>query len=137
MLHMVAKELGWMFGDSDSSFYQELRIGDFPSQNVTPSLPGRLSVGPPVPGGYAHSSGPQYPNNAFVRPPLAMMGPSDPIHLSAAEIYRQKHEVTATVCSFINHASSFAEAASSILIEIKHSFLLLENEDVCRILLHE
>lgn len=78
-----------------------MRTGDFPSQNVTPSLPGRLNVGPPVPGGYAHPSGaPQYPNNnAFVRPPLAMMGPSDPSNLSAAEIYRQKHEVSATVCS--------------------------------------
>ncbi|KAK6160945.1 hypothetical protein DH2020_004326 [Rehmannia glutinosa] len=78
---------------------QEMRIGDFPSQNVTPSLPGRFTGpgGPPLHGVHGHSSGaPPYPNNAFVRPPLAMMGPSDPTHLSAAEIYRQKHEVTAT-----------------------------------------
>ncbi|KAH6831810.1 DEAD box RNA helicase 1 [Perilla frutescens var. hirtella] len=76
---------------------QDLRIGDFPSQNVAPSLPGRLNVGPPLPGGYGHSpGGPQYPNNALVRPPVPMMGPSDPINQSAAEIYRQKHEVTAT-----------------------------------------
>ncbi|GFP83103.1 dead-box ATP-dependent RNA helicase 40, partial [Phtheirospermum japonicum] len=78
---------------------QEMRIGDFPSQNVTPSHPGRLNGpgGPPLPGVYGHSSvAPPYPTNAFVRPPLAMMGPSDPMHLSAAEMYRQKHEVTAT-----------------------------------------
>lgn len=87
-----------------SSFYQDQRVGDFPSQNVAPSLTGRLNVGPPLPGGYGHSSGgPQYPNNAFVRPPVAIMGPSDPIHLSAAEVYRQKHEVSATVRSFMYH----------------------------------
>lgn len=87
-----------------SSFYQDQRVGDFPSQNVATSLPGRLNVGPPLPGGYGHSSGgPQYPNNAFVRPPVAIMGPSDPIHLSAAEVYRQKHEVSATVRSFMYH----------------------------------
>ncbi|KAL0388929.1 UNVERIFIED_CONTAM: DEAD-box ATP-dependent RNA helicase 40 [Sesamum radiatum] len=78
---------------------QEMRIGDFPPQNATPNHPGRLNGpgGPPLHGVYGHSSGaPPYPNNSFVRPPLTMMGPSDPIHLSAAETYRQKHEVTAT-----------------------------------------
>ncbi|KAG8370581.1 hypothetical protein BUALT_Bualt14G0132000 [Buddleja alternifolia] len=78
---------------------QEMRIGDFPSQNVTPGLPGRLSGpgGPPLHGVYGHSSGPPpYPNNAFVRPPVPMMGPSDPSHSSEVEVYRKKHEVTAT-----------------------------------------
>ncbi|GER51756.1 DEAD-box ATP-dependent RNA helicase, partial [Striga asiatica] len=79
---------------------QEARMGDFPSQNPPHSLPGRFSGpgGPALPGVvHGHSSGaPTYPNNTFVRPPLSMMGPSDPMHLSAAEIYRQKHEVTAT-----------------------------------------
>lgn len=95
-----------MYVDVGSPFCQEMRIGDFPPQNVTPSLPGNLNGpgGPPLHGAYGHSSGvPPYPNNAFVRPPSAMMGSSDPIHLSAAEIYRQKHEVTATVCTSINH----------------------------------
>ncbi|XP_042050682.1 DEAD-box ATP-dependent RNA helicase 40-like [Salvia splendens] len=77
---------------------QDPRIGDFPSPNVAPNLPGRLNVrGPPLPGGFGHSpSGHQFPNTAIVRPPVAMMGPSDSIHLSAADIYRQKHEVTAS-----------------------------------------
>ncbi|XP_042055157.1 DEAD-box ATP-dependent RNA helicase 40-like isoform X2 [Salvia splendens] len=77
---------------------QDPRIGDFPSPNVAPNLPGRLNVrGPPLPGGFGHSpGGHQFPNTAIVRPPVAMMGPSDSIHLSAADIYRQKHEVTAS-----------------------------------------
>ncbi|KAL1548251.1 RNA helicase [Salvia divinorum] len=77
---------------------QDPRIGDFQSPNVAPNLPGRLNVGgPPLPGGFGHSPvGHQFPNTAIARPPVAMMGPSDPIHLSAAEIYRQKHEVTAS-----------------------------------------
>ncbi|KAL3812233.1 hypothetical protein ACJIZ3_013501 [Penstemon smallii] len=76
----------------------EMRIGDFPSQNVT-SLPGRSSGpgGPPFHGLYGHASGaPPFPSNTFVRPPSSMMGPSDSLHLSAAEVYCQKHEVTAT-----------------------------------------
>lgn len=79
---------------------QEVRIGNFPSQNVMSNPPGGLNGpgGPPLHGGYGHSSvAPPYPSNTFVRPPLAMMRP-DSIHLSAADIYRQKHEVTATVC---------------------------------------
>lgn len=93
---------------------QDPRIGDFPSQNVAPSLPGRLNTGPPLPGGFGHSPGvPQYPNTAVVRPPVAMTGPSDPINLSAVEIYRQKHEVTATVCIFSE--SSFVSTFSVFL----------------------
>lgn len=62
-----------------------------------------MNTGPSLPGGFGHSpGGPQFPNTAIVRPPVAMMGPSDPIHLSAAEIYRQKHEVTASVCVLMN-----------------------------------
>ncbi|KAL7104735.1 hypothetical protein ACP275_07G001500 [Erythranthe tilingii] len=79
---------------------QEMRTtGDYPPQNVAPSLPVNMNGpgGPPLHGAYGHASVvPPYPNNNFVRPPLAMMGSSDPIHLSAAEIYRQKHEVSAT-----------------------------------------
>ncbi|GER51750.1 DEAD-box ATP-dependent RNA helicase, partial [Striga asiatica] len=79
---------------------QELRMGDFTSQNAPHSIPGRSNgPGGPALSGVVHgnSSGASpYPNNAVVRPPLSIMGPSDPMHLSAAEIYRQKHEVTAT-----------------------------------------
>lgn len=99
---------------TDYLLYQDSRIGDFPSQNVAPSLPGRLNTGPPLPGGaFGHSPGvPQYPNTASARPPVAMTGPSDPINLSAAEMYRQKHEVTATVCIY-------NESPASTLLE-KH-----------------
>lgn len=50
---------------------------------------------------YGHATGgPPFPNNSFMRPPPGIMGPSDAnvIHLSSADVYRQTHEVTATVC---------------------------------------
>lgn len=73
--------------------------------------------GPPLPGGFGHSpGGHQFPSTAIVRPPVAMMGPSDSIHLSAADIYRQKHEVTASVCIFMNHLTLlFFNKANSIV----------------------
>ncbi|KAL6532513.1 hypothetical protein OROGR_014483 [Orobanche gracilis] len=115
---------------------QEMRIGDFPSQNVTPSHPARLNGpgGPPVPGSYGHSSGaPPYPNNAFVRPPLGMMGPSDSMHLSAEEIYRQKHEVTATGEDVPAPFMTFEATGfpPEILQEVRY---LLQRRSTCRTL---
>ncbi|KAL3617160.1 hypothetical protein CASFOL_038907 [Castilleja foliolosa] len=115
---------------------QEMRIGDFPSQNVMPSHPGRLNGpgGPPLPGVYGHSSvAPPYTTNAFVRPPLAMMGPSDPMHLSAADMYRQKHEVTATGEDVPAPFMTFEATGfpPEILQEVRY---LLQRRSTCRTL---
>lgn len=84
-----------------SSFYQEMRIGNLlPAQTGPHHLPGGFNGpgGPPFHGAHGIASGPPpFQNNAFVRPPMPLMGSSDPHNLSA-EVYRQKHEVTATVC---------------------------------------
>ncbi|XP_022842369.1 DEAD-box ATP-dependent RNA helicase 40 [Olea europaea var. sylvestris] len=77
---------------------QESRMRDFPPQNVAINLPGQSNspAGPPMHASYGHATvNPPFPGNSLVRPP-GMMGPSDAIPLSAAEIYREQHEVTAT-----------------------------------------
>lgn len=43
--------------------------------------------------------GPAFPGPTQIRPPLMTMEHSDATNLSAVEVYRQQHEVTATVCS--------------------------------------
>lgn len=88
-----------------NSTYQEMR-GDFPLQSPMPNLPGVMNTvaRPSFHDMYGHgTSGPPFPSNSFMRPPAAMVGPSDanPIHLSPADVYRQTHEVTATVCIFV------------------------------------
>lgn len=46
---------------------------------------------------YSHgSSGPSLSNNALMGPPH--IGASDVTNMSPVEVYRQQHEVTATVC---------------------------------------
>ncbi|KAI5650999.1 hypothetical protein M9H77_37004 [Catharanthus roseus] len=80
--------------------HQEMR-GDFPLQSPMPNLPGVMNTvaRPSFHDMYGHgTSGPPFPSNSFMRPPAAMVGPSDanPIHLSPADVYRQTHEVTAT-----------------------------------------
>ena len=79
-----------------------MRRGDVHLQNVVPSHPGGLSgvTGPPMHDLYGHATGgPLFPNDSFTRPPPGIIGPSDAnaTHLSPADVYRQKHEVTATV----------------------------------------
>uniref|UniRef100_A0A5B6ZCT1 RNA helicase n=1 Tax=Davidia involucrata TaxID=16924 RepID=A0A5B6ZCT1_DAVIN len=79
---------------------QEMRGSGVPLQNVTPGIAGGLNAveGPAMHNMYGHSTGgPAFPNNALMRPlPPSIMGSSDAINLSPAEVYRQKHEVTAT-----------------------------------------
>ncbi|XP_057472134.1 DEAD-box ATP-dependent RNA helicase 14 isoform X2 [Actinidia eriantha] len=77
---------------------QEMRLSGAPLQNVTPGIPGPNSaVGPALHNIYGHATGgPALPNNALSRPPTMIMESADAINLSPAEVYRQKHEVTAT-----------------------------------------
>ncbi|CAA2946273.1 DEAD-box ATP-dependent RNA helicase 40 [Olea europaea subsp. europaea] len=77
---------------------QEMRMHDFPPQNVAINLPDQSNsrVGPPLHWNYSHATvNPPFPGNSLVWPPVKM-GPSDAIPLSAAEVYCQQHEVTAT-----------------------------------------
>lgn len=55
------------------------------------------SAGHSMPNIYNH--GPPFPNSAVVKPPY--VGSTDVCGLSPAEVYRQQHEVTATVCTLI------------------------------------
>lgn len=76
---------------------------DFPPQNVAINLPGQSNsrVGPPLHWNYSHATvNPPFPGNSLVWPSVKM-GPSDAIPPSAAEVYCQQHEVTATVCIHI------------------------------------
>ncbi|XP_031111050.1 DEAD-box ATP-dependent RNA helicase 46-like [Ipomoea triloba] len=69
----------------------EMRMGDITVQNPAHGFPGGYSNagGPPLHNTYGQATGgPQFPNHAQMRPPAAVMGPSD------AEDYRQKHEVS-------------------------------------------
>lgn len=54
-----------------------------------------------------HAMGPAFPGLTQTRPPLMTMEPSDVTNLSAVEVYRQQHEVTATVCSHFCALSGF------------------------------
>ncbi|KDP27709.1 hypothetical protein JCGZ_19832 [Jatropha curcas] len=75
---------------------QEARMGGVPFQNVTPGYNGGFnSAGHNMHNMYNHAiGGPQFPNNALMRPPF--VGTSDVSNLSPAEAYCQEHEVTAT-----------------------------------------
>ena len=78
-----------------------MRMGNAPFQNVMPSgngsgIPGHAMHNmftPPV-GGH-----PPLSSNSLTGPPY--IGSSDVTDLTPAEIYCQKHEVTATVCIFL------------------------------------
>lgn len=81
---------------------QDMRIGNTPFHNVMPTGNGSGITGnamhntftPPVGGPSPLSS------NSFMKPPYS--GSSDVTDLSAAQIYCQKHEVTATVCTILS-----------------------------------
>ncbi|PSR92469.1 DEAD-box ATP-dependent RNA helicase [Actinidia chinensis var. chinensis] len=77
---------------------QEMRLSGVPLQNVTPGIAGPNSaVGPALHNIYGHATGGSaLPNNVLSRPPTMIMESSDAINLSHVEVYRQKHEVTAT-----------------------------------------
>lgn len=42
--------------------------------------------------------GPPYMNNPMMRPNPSVMASPDAMSLSSVDVYRQKHDVTATVC---------------------------------------
>lgn len=63
--------------------------------NVSPSLPG----GPTTHNMYGQATGgPPYMNNPMMRANPAVMASPDSMNLSSVDVYRQKHDVTATVC---------------------------------------
>ncbi|CAK9138833.1 unnamed protein product [Ilex paraguariensis] len=72
-----------------------MRMGGLLFQN----FPGGMNnvTGPAMHSTYGHPTGGQpYATNTLMRPPSALMGSSDAIHLSPAEVYCKEHEVTAT-----------------------------------------
>lgn len=72
-------------------------MGEITIQNPAHGFPGGYNNagGQPLHNIYGQATGgPQFPNHAQMRPPSAIMGPSD------AEDYRQKHEVSTMVCIF-------------------------------------
>lgn len=81
--------------------FQEMRMGTAHPQTVTPGHMGGLNTagGRPMSNMYNHSTGGQtFSNNAPMRPSPRILGSSDLTNLSAAEVYRQQHEVSASVC---------------------------------------
>ncbi|GFZ11586.1 DEAD box RNA helicase family protein [Actinidia rufa] len=106
----------WSTAQSHFHNKEEMRLSGAPLQNVTPGIPGPNSaVGPALHNIYGHATGgPALPNNALSRPPTMIMESADAINLSPAEVYRQKHEVTATVwwrCSSSFHPFMTFEAS--------------------------
>eukprot|EP00268_Persea_americana_P023528 TRINITY_DN2310_c0_g1_i4.p2 TRINITY_DN2310_c0_g1~~TRINITY_DN2310_c0_g1_i4.p2 ORF type:complete len:558 (+),score=142.32 TRINITY_DN2310_c0_g1_i4:331-2004(+) len=78
---------------------QEMRMGTAHPQTVTPGHMGGPNIvgGRPMTNVYNHSAGGQtFPNNAPARPSPRILGPSDLTNVSAAEVYRQEHEVSAS-----------------------------------------
>ncbi|KAJ8620448.1 hypothetical protein MRB53_028977 [Persea americana] len=78
---------------------QEMRMGTAHPQTVTPGHMGGPNIvgGRPMTNVYNHSAGGQtFPNNAPARPSPRILGPSDLANVSAAEVYRQEHEVSAS-----------------------------------------
>ena len=65
-------------------------------QFIPPGHSGGLNMLPqhPMPNLYSHAA---FPNPAPLRPPVGMFGSSDFPNISAADAYRQHHEVTAMV----------------------------------------
>lgn len=73
-------------------------MGGPPLQNVSPAQPSGLNPRPTSHGIYNHAiGGPSFQHNPLTIPPSMVLGSPDAINLSAVEVYRQKHEVTATV----------------------------------------
>lgn len=80
---------------------QESRMGGVTFQNHTTGYAGGFNpTGHSMHSMYNHATaGPPFPNNALMRPPF--VGTPDITNLSPVEVYRQEHEVTATVCLLI------------------------------------
>lgn len=75
--------------------FQEMKSGGPLPQNVSPNLHG----GPTSHNMYGQpTGGPQYMNNPMMRANPAVMASPDAMNLSSVDIYRQKHDVTASVC---------------------------------------
>lgn len=70
----------------------DMRSGGHPHQNLSPNIPG----GPPSHNMYGQPGGPPFQNNAMMRPNPAVMASPDAMNLSSVDVYRQKHDVTAT-----------------------------------------
>lgn len=69
-----------------------------PLQNALHPQVGAPNPGPAPQDIYNHALGvPPYPRNPMSGPPSMVMGSPDAKNISAAEVYRQKHEITATV----------------------------------------
>lgn len=75
--------------------FQDMKSGGLIHQNVSPSFPG----GPTSHNMYGQATGgPPFMNNTMMRANPAVMASPDALALSSVDMYRQKHDVTATVC---------------------------------------
>ncbi|KAI3686999.1 hypothetical protein L1987_80689 [Smallanthus sonchifolius] len=71
----------------------EMKSGGLVHQNVSPTLPG----GPISHNMYGQATGgPPFMNNAMIKANPAVMASTDAMTLSSVDIYRKKHDVTAT-----------------------------------------
>lgn len=76
-------------------------MGAVPVPNVPPGHAGGLNTvaGQAMHNMYGHAGGATgFSSNILMRPPSMMIGSLDITNPSAAEVYRQQHEVNATVC---------------------------------------
>ena len=79
-------------------FFQDTRMSGVSFPTAAPGHPSGTNFA----AGHSHnmyshgSGGPPLSNNALIGPPH--IGASDVTNMSPVEVYRQQHEVTATVC---------------------------------------
>ena len=109
-------------------------MGTAHPQTVTPGHMGGPNIvgGRPMTNVYNHSAGGQtFPNNAPARPSPRILGPSDLANVSAAEVYRQEHEVSASVC-ISNTLLAWDSAMVTVMIA---SFTILM-PSICMLTIH-
>lgn len=96
-------------------FFQEMSMSGGPFQNATPGHASALNTmaGHSVHNLYSHATGgPPFPNNSLVKSPY--VGSTSVTSLTPVEVYRQQHEVTATVCVSASWVVVFVNVGMSI-----------------------
>lgn len=90
-----------MISNNAVCIFQDMRVSGVPFSSAAPGHANALNSGPgpSMHNMYNHATGgPQFTSNAISKPPY--IGSTDVATLSPAEVYRQQHEVNATVCIF-------------------------------------
>ncbi|KAG5555368.1 hypothetical protein RHGRI_012792 [Rhododendron griersonianum] len=123
-----------MSRNQQASASYDTRVTGGPAQNITPVFSGLNSVaGSNLQNMIGHAMGPAFPGLTQMRSPLMTMEPSDVTNLSAVDVYRQQHEVTATGGDVPAPFMTFEDTGFplEILREVRY---LLQRRSICRTL---